>query len=174
MVPATNHRSMRWRTGRARHCFTSRVLDTTWRRENPTTWLPLTLIRNHRHTARWHNTDTLYANNYNDWRLKHETFNWNIEQDLAVITFCVSVEDAKCIMVTRVSVPVCLSVCVCLSAAVRPHYCTDPDVTRRHARGCPLVVHYSADLQSGHGLRCYGNTTRTLVTSLRPSRDMTT
>jgi len=25
-----------------------------------------------------------------------------------------------------------------------------------------------------HGLRCYGNITRTLVTSLRPSRDMTT
>jgi len=25
-----------------------------------------------------------------------------------------------------------------------------------------------------HGLRCYGNITRTQVTSLRPSRDMTT
>ena len=24
---------------------------------------------------------------------------------------------------------VCVRVCVCLSAAVRPHYCTDPDVT---------------------------------------------
>ena len=24
--------------------------------------------------------------------------------------------------------------------------------------GCPLVVHYWADLQSVHGLRCYGNT----------------
>ena len=24
-------------------------------------------------------------------------------------------------------------------------------------RGCPLVVHYWADLQSGHGLHCYGN-----------------
>ena len=41
-------------------------------------------------------------------------------------------------------------------------------------RGYPLVVHYWADLQSVHGLRCYGNITRTLVTSLRPSRDMTT
>ena len=69
-----------------------------------------------------------------------------------------------------------MSVCVsvCLSAAVRPHYCTDPDVTWGHVRGCPLVVHYWVDLQSGHGLRCYGNITRTLVTSLRPSRDMTT
>jgi len=65
-------------------------------------------------------------------------------------------------------------VSVCLSAAVRPHYCTDPDVTCGHGRGCPLVVHYWADLQYGHGLRCYGNITRTLVTSLRPSRDMTT
>jgi len=34
-------------------------------------------------------------------------------------------------VVTRVCVCVCVSVCVsvCLSAAVRPHYCTDPDVT---------------------------------------------
>ena len=54
---------------------------------------------------------------------------------------------------------VCLS--LCLSAAVRPHYCTDPDVTwgRGSGRGCPLVVHYWAGLQSGHGLRCYGNIT---------------
>jgi len=60
--------------------------------------------------------------------------------------------------------------CVCLSVR-GPHYYTDPDVTWVHGRGCPLVVHYWADL---HGLRCYGNITRTLVTSLRPSRDMTT
>jgi len=75
-------------------------------------------------------------------------------------------------VVTLVCVSVCVS--VCLSAAVRPHYCTDPDVTWGHGRGCPLVVHYCADLQSGHGLRCYGNITRTLLTSLRPSRDITT
>jgi len=54
----------------------------------------------------------------------------------------------------------CVCVCVCLSAAVRPHYCTDPDLTRRRSRGCPLVVHYWADLQSVHGLRCYGKITR--------------
>jgi len=54
--------------------------------------------------------------------------------------------------------------CVCLSAAVRPHYCTDPDVTWGRHRGCPLVVHCWADLQSVHErLRCYGNITRTLV-----------
>jgi len=40
----------------------------------------------------------------------------------------------------------CLCECVCLSAAVRPHYCTDPDVTRGHGRGCPLVVHYWAQV----------------------------
>jgi len=48
--------------------------------------------------------------------------------------------------------------CVCLSAAACLHYCTDPDVTLGSGRGCPLVVHYWADLHSVHGLRCYGNT----------------
>ena len=56
----------------------------------------------------------------------------------------------------------CVCVSVCLSADVRPHYCTDPDVTWRCGRGCPLVVHYWADLQSGHGLRCYGNITNAI------------
>jgi len=51
---------------------------------------------------------------------------------------------------------VCVS--VCLSTAACPHYCTDPDVTWGSGRGYPLVVHYWADLQSVHGLRCYGNT----------------
>ena len=55
--------------------------------------------------------------------------------------------------------------CVCLSAAACLHHCTDPDVTWGSGRGCPLVVHYRADLQSVHWLRCYGNVTRTLVTS---------
>jgi len=48
--------------------------------------------------------------------------------------------------------------CVCLSAAACLHYCTDPDVTWGSGRGCPLVVHYWVDLQSVHGLHCYGNT----------------
>jgi len=52
----------------------------------------------------------------------------------------------------------CVSVCVCLSTAACLHYCTDPDVTRGTGRGCPLFVHYWADLQSVHGLHCYGNT----------------
>jgi len=47
---------------------------------------------------------------------------------------------------------------VCLSAVTCLHCCTDPDVTWGSGRGCPLVVHCWADLQSVHGLRCYGNT----------------
>ena len=66
------------------------------------------------------------------------------------------IDDAKCIVVTRVYVSVC--VYVCLSAAACLLYCTDPDVTWRSGRGSPLVVHCWADLQSVHGLRCYGNT----------------
>jgi len=63
------------------------------------------------------------------------------------------VDDAKCIVVTAV----CVSVCVCLSLAAFPHYCTDPDVTWGNGRGWPVVVHYCADLQSVHGFRCYEN-----------------
>ena len=88
-----------------------------------------------------------------------------------LFTFCVSRRRRK---MYCGHARLCVSVCVCLSAAIRPYYCTDPDVTWGHGRGCPLVLHYWAVLQSGHGLRCYGNITRTLVTSLRPSRDMTT
>jgi len=54
---------------------------------------------------------------------------------------------------------VCVS--VCLSAAACPNYCTDPGVPWGSGRGCPLVVHYWANLQSVHGLRCYGDITRT-------------
>jgi len=58
-------------------------------------------------------------------------------------------------VVTRVCVAVCVS--VCLSAAACPHYCKDPDVTWGSGRGCPLVMHYWADLQSVHRFRCYDN-----------------
>jgi len=71
------------------------------------------------------------------------------------ITFRVSRRRREMIVVTRVCVTVCLSAAACL------HYCTDPDVTWGSGRGCPLVVHYWADLQSVHELRCYGNITRT-------------
>jgi len=61
------------------------------------------------------------------------------------------VDDAKCIAVTHVGVSVCQSAAAC------PHYCTDPDVTWGSGRGCPLVVYHWANLQSVHGLHCYGN-----------------
>jgi len=47
--------------------------------------------------------------------------------------------------------------CVCLSLAAFPHYCMDLDVSWGNGRGCALVVHYWADLQSLHGFRCYDN-----------------
>jgi len=33
----------------------------------------------------------------------------------------------------------------------------DPDVSWRNGRGYPLAVHYLAELQSVHGIRCYYN-----------------
>ena len=86
-----------------------------------------------------------------------------------LITFCVSRRRHK---MYCGHARLCVS--VCLSATARPQYCTDRDVTWGSGRRCPLVVHYWADLQSVHGLRCYGNIMQTLVTSLRPARDMTT
>ena len=68
-----------------------------------------------------------------------------------LLYFTRGVAEAKCILV----VAICVS--VCLSLATLPHYCMDPDVTRRNGRGCPLVVHYWADLQSVHGFHCYDN-----------------
>jgi len=66
---------------------------------------------------------------------------------------------ARLCVCLSVCVSVCVSVCLfCLSAAACPHYCTDPDVTWGSGRGCPLVVHCWADMQSVHGLRCYDNT----------------
>ena len=55
----------------------------------------------------------------------------------------------------------CLCLCVCLPLAAFPDYCSDPDVTWRNGRGCPLVVHYRADFQSLHGSHCYYNIART-------------
>ena len=74
------------------------------------------------------------------------------------ITFCVTRRRRK---MYCIHARLCVCVCVCLSAAVRPRYCTDLDVTWGRGRGCPLVGHYWADLQSGYGLRCYGSITRT-------------
>ena len=79
-----------------------------------------------------------------------------IKTDFNVITFCMSHRRRE--MYCGHTRP---CVCVCLSAAACLHYCTDPDVTWRNGRECPLVVHYWADLQPLHGLHCYGNITRT-------------
>ena len=59
---------------------------------------------------------------------------------------------------SRASVCVCVCLSVCLSSAACLQFCTDTDVTWKSGRGCPLVVHHWADLQSLHKLRCYGNT----------------
>jgi len=47
--------------------------------------------------------------------------------------------------------------CVCLSLAAFPHYCTLPNVRRGNGSGCPLLVHHWADLQSVREFRCYEN-----------------
>ena len=70
----------------------------------------------------------------------------------------------------RLCVCVCLSVCLSVRGRT-PTLLHGPGCNLGRGRGCPLVVHYWADLQSGHRLRCYVNITRTLVASLLPSRE---
>jgi len=91
-----------------------------------------------------------------NWPLLHNRhwFDWSVTAPMhdsssttVLLHFAWVIDDAKCIVVTRVCLSVCLSVAIC------PHYCTDPEVTWGHGRGCPLVVHYWVDLQSVHGLR---------------------
>jgi len=78
-----------------------------------------------------------------------------------LLHFAWVIDDVKCIVVTPVCVCVCVCLSVCLSTAACPHYCMDTDVTWGSGRGCHLVVHYWADLQSVHRLRCDGSITRT-------------
>ena len=68
-----------------------------------------------------------------------------------IITFCVSRRPRE---MYCGHARLCVSLSVCLSAAACLHYCMDPDVTWEWYG----IVHYWADLQSVHGLRCYGNT----------------
>jgi len=53
----------------------------------------------------------------------------------------------------------CVSVCLSLRGRM-PTLLHGRGCNLGSGRGCPLVVHYWADLQSVHGLRCYGNITR--------------
>ena len=53
----------------------------------------------------------------------------------------------------------CACVSVCLSLASLPRY--NSGYSLGNDRGCPLVMHYWADLQSVHGFRCYDNIART-------------
>jgi len=73
-----------------------------------------------------------------------------------------SLDNTKCILVTYWCVCVCLCACPSPHAlAICPHYCTDPNVTLGNGRGCPLVMHYWADLQLVHRFCCCDNIART-------------
>ena len=77
---------------------------------------------------------------------------------LCLVTFCVSRRRRK--MYCGHARP---CVCVCVSVGGRtPTLLHGPGCNLGRGRGRPLVVHYWADLQSVHWLRCYGNITRTL------------
>jgi len=54
-----------------------------------------------------------------------------------------------------------VSVCLSVRRRMATPYSTDPNVTWGNGRGCPLVVHYWADLQSVLGFRCHDNIART-------------
>jgi len=71
-----------------------------------------------------------------------------------LLHFAWVIDNVKCIVVTRICVSVCLSGHV-------PTLLHGPGCDWGGGRECPLVVHYWADLQSVHGLHCYGNITRT-------------
>ena len=72
------------------------------------------------------------------------------------ITFCVSRRRRK---MYCGQARLCVCLCVCLSVRM-PTLLQGPGCNLGSGRGCPLVVHYWADLQSMHGFRCYGNNTR--------------
>jgi len=63
----------------------------------------------------------------------------------------------------------CVCVSVSLTLAAFPHYCMDPYVTWRNCRGCTLVVHCWAVVQSVHGFRSYDNITHSVEREISPS-----
>ena len=82
---------------------------------------------------------------------------WNVDKQhvvlvaLRLLHFVRVVDDAKCIVVMRV----CVSVHGRMPTLLHRPGC---NLGEWSGRGCPLVVHYWADLQSAYGLHCYGNT----------------
>jgi len=73
-----------------------------------------------------------------------------------LLHFAWVVDDAKCILVTRV----CVSVCLSVSRRI-PTLLHRPGCNLGNGMGCPLVVQYWADSQPVHGFRCYDNIART-------------
>ena len=74
---------------------------------------------------------------------------WNLCAKRTVFTFCVRHSRGRmCVLIMAVR----------LSLAAFPHYCMLLDVTLRNGRGCPLIVHYWADLHLMSGFHCYGST----------------
>ena len=80
-----------------------------------------------------------------------------------LITFHVCRRRREMYCITRVSLSACLYVCLSVRGRT-PTLLHGREWNLGSGRGCPLVVHYWADLQSRHGLGSYGNTTRTRKT----------
>jgi len=83
---------------------------------------------------------------------------FTLSDDFLIATLRVSRREMYC---GHARLCVCVSAClfVCVSArGCMPTLLHGPGLTWESGRGCPLVVHCWADLQSVHGLRCYGNT----------------
>ena len=60
--------------------------------------------------------------------------------NIMIITFCVSRDDAKCIVITRVCVSVCVCVCVCVCLSVCPWpYAHNTARTHRLPPSCALL-----------------------------------
>jgi len=71
-----------------------------------------------------------------------------------LLHFAWDVAEAKCIVVTAVCVCVCLSVPRRIPTLLHGPGC-NLGTPLPFGKGCPLVVHYWADLRLVHGFRCY-------------------